>query len=321
MGEERLPEMMPVISIVVLTYNHEEYIRKCIDSILAQKTTFPYEIVIADDCSTDRTVEIVREFYSDKIKLITREKNVGICRNIYEAYREIKGKYIFDCSGDDYLPSDMALQKHVDYLETHEDVFSVGSWILFVDSQKGVEKVLDMPYTTYTLLDFLRGVPVGFFLGAMRNEFRQDNVEYLCKVRDAEEFQMLYYCLTKGKKAILQEPLYAYCRRTNANNYNSTHSFADILKNYAQGLRAIESTDRGKHNFNVIKTISYAKPIDYMLQNEGVKSIVTILRILTFKETCVFVWIKLLMKLNHREMPEYLLKEEKLIKQGMKTLK
>jgi len=317
-GDERGPltEIVPMISVVVLTYNHEEYIEKCIDSILAQQTTFPFEIVIADDCSTDRTVQIVREFYADKVQLIAREKNVGICRNIYEAYRNVKGKYIFDCSGDDYLPSDKTLQKHVDYLESHEDVFSVGSWILFVDPQHNVDKVLDTPYTSYTMLDFLRGVPAGFFLGAMRNEFRQDDVEYLCKIRDAEELQMLYYCLSKGKKAVLQEPLYAYCRRTGANNYNSTHSFAQILENYAKALRAIESADKGKHNFNVLKTVQYAKPIDYMLQNEGIKSIPTIFRILTLKEVWVFIWIKILMRINHRRVPEYLLKEQRLIKTG-----
>ncbi len=316
MDKKRLTETIPIMSVVVLTYNHEKYIRKCIDSILEQKTTFPFEVVIADDCSTDRTVQMVKEFYKDKVKLITREKNVGICRNIYEAYKNVKGKYIYDCSGDDYLPSDMTLQKHVDYLENHEDVFSVGSWILFVDSQKNVEKVIDMPYTRYTLLDFLRGVPVSFFLGAMRNEFRQDDVEYMCKVRDAEELQMLYYCLIKGEKAVLQEPLYAYCRRTSANNYNSTHSFADILENYAKALRAIESVDKGVHNFNVLRAILYAKPIDYMLQNEGIKSISTIFRILTLKEICIFIWVKFLIRINHRKVPEYLLTEERLIRRG-----
>lgn len=314
MSKEPKTETIPMVSVVVPTYNHEKYIEKCIDSILAQQTTFPFEIVIADDCSADRTVQIVRELYGDKVKVIAREKNVGLCRNLYEAYKSVSGKYIYDCSGDDYLPSDMTLQKHVDYLETHEDVFSVGSWILFVDSQKGVDKVLDMPYTSYTMLDFLRGVPIGFFLGAMRNEFKQDDVEYLCKVRDAEELQILYYCLSKGKKAILQEPLYAYCRRTDANNYNSTHSFADILKNYVKALRAIEAVDKGKYNFNVLRAVLYAKPIDYMLQNEGIKSIGVILRILTLRELCKFVWIKFLMKLNHHSVPKYLLKEERLLK-------
>lgn len=303
------------MSVVVTTYNHEKYIEKCIDSILMQKTNFLFEIVVADDCSTDRTVQLVREKYGDKVRMIAREKNVGTCRNIYDAYKTVDGKYIYDCSGDDYFPSDDVLQKHVDYLEAHEDVFSVASWLLFVDVQNNISKVIDMPYTTYTLLDFQKGVPIAFFLGAMRNEFKNDNVEYLCMGgRNSEDIQMVYYSLSKGKKAILQEPLYAYCKRNNANNYNSTHSFANILEDYAKGFRAIEATDARKHNFSVVKVIQYAKPIDYMLQNDGIKSVIAIIHILKFREICLFIWIKLLMKINHRQIPRFLLNERRLVK-------
>lgn len=119
-----------VVSIWCTAYNHEAYIRDAIESFLAQKTTFQYEIIIHDDASTDKTVDIIKEYeqkYPDLIHSICQKKNqysrnhpsVKWIQDI--AAQNCKGKYIAICEGDDYWIDVQKLQMQVDFLETHSE--------------------------------------------------------------------------------------------------------------------------------------------------------------------------------------------------------
>ena len=110
----------PLVSIVTITYNHEPYIRKCIEGVLMQQINFPIEFIIAEDCSTDGTLAICKEYaekYPELIRLITSENNVGAIANERRAMKAAKGKYIAFCEGDDYWTDSLKLQKQVDFLE------------------------------------------------------------------------------------------------------------------------------------------------------------------------------------------------------------
>lgn len=304
-----------MLSVVIFAYNHEKYIEKCIDSILQQKTDFAFEILLADDCSKDNTVNLVKEKYGDKIRILNRSQNLGLCRNMYEAFMEAEGKYIVECSGDDYLLTDHVFQSHVDFLEKHPEYFSVFNYMKIVNVNTQTEKVIEFPFEDFTLLDFLQGRRANLYIGTMRNSFREDNPEYLCHGgRNNEEIQMYYYTLSKGKKRILPEPLFVYCFRTDAQNYCSTHSYLDMLEDYARGFRAVEEVDRGKHNLNIAKLWYYERNIDRILEQKDLKLILGIFSVLKIKEIIGFIWIKLLMRFNHRQIPNFLIRENKLIK-------
>jgi len=98
----------PLVSICCMTYNHEPYIRQCIEGFLIQKTSFSFEIIIHDDASSDKTADIVREYsmkYPTIIHPILQVENQfskGV--KIFQTYvqHRIKGKYIAFCEGDDY---------------------------------------------------------------------------------------------------------------------------------------------------------------------------------------------------------------------------
>lgn len=100
--------MRPLVSVCCLAYNHAPYIRKALDGILMQKTSFLFEVIIHDDVSTDGTIDIIKEYaeqYPDIIKPIFEEenqfsKNVPINLNIL--YPRARGKYIATCECDDY---------------------------------------------------------------------------------------------------------------------------------------------------------------------------------------------------------------------------
>lgn len=310
-------EMRPMLSVIVFSYNHKEYISTCLESIFRQKTDFTFEILIADDASPDGTARMVQEKYGDRVRMLERKENLGLCRNMYDAFMQAEGKYIYECSGDDYLPVEYALQRFVDYLENHEDIFSVTGWNEMYDVAKGTKKTVEQPYGEFTFLDFLKGEKIYFFMGMMRNTFKQDKPEYLCKgSRNHEEVQIWYYTLLKSKKVILPERLYTYCYRTGgtSGNYNSRNDFLKILGDYANGFRAVEREAQGKFKFDIAKITYYSGCIDYYIQNNGLKAAINLLKVLRPGELFSFVWIKFLMKMNHRTVPAFLLREKRLMR-------
>ncbi|WP_214844845.1 glycosyltransferase [Exiguobacterium sp. s150] len=117
---------MMMVSINCITYNHEAYIGKTIESFLAQRTDFDFEILIHEDASTDRTADIIRSYeekHPDKIRVIYQTENQyskGVFINRLNEERA-RGKYVALCDGDDYWTDPYKLQKQVDYMEAHPD--------------------------------------------------------------------------------------------------------------------------------------------------------------------------------------------------------
>lgn len=118
-----MKENTPLVSISMVTYNHEAYIAQAIEGVLMQKTDFQYELVIGEDCSLDNTRKICIEYkekYPDKIKLLLPAKNLGITQNFLAIMQACSGKYIAQCDGDDFWTDSQKLQKQVDILEQNE---------------------------------------------------------------------------------------------------------------------------------------------------------------------------------------------------------
>ncbi len=114
----------PLVSICCITYNHEPYIRKCLDGFLMQKVDFPIEIIIGEDCSTDKTRQICEEYakrHPHLINLLPSEHNLGCLDNEYRVMKTARGKYIAFCEGDDYWTEPTKLQRQVDFLESHPE--------------------------------------------------------------------------------------------------------------------------------------------------------------------------------------------------------
>ncbi len=113
------------ISVIVATYNQEATLPRTLDSILSQKCSVPYEILIADDCSTDSTEVVGRRYaekYPDKVRYIRRPSNLGLVRNYFTAICEARGKFIADCAGDDFWIDPTKLQRQFDILNSDSEI-------------------------------------------------------------------------------------------------------------------------------------------------------------------------------------------------------
>lgn len=116
-----------MVSVLCTAFNHSEYIAQALESFVSQQTSFPFEVLVNDDCSSDNTAEIIRQYaekYPHIIRPFIQEKNLysqGI--NIYDHvfYPNARGKYIALCEGDDYWSDPMKLQLQVDFLENNPD--------------------------------------------------------------------------------------------------------------------------------------------------------------------------------------------------------
>ena len=110
----------PLVSVCMTTYNHEAYLSRAIESVLAQETAFDVELVLGEDCSTDATRSICEDYaarYPDRIRLVTSAENVGWRANYRRTFEACRGKYVAYLDGDDWWSDPRKLQKQADVLE------------------------------------------------------------------------------------------------------------------------------------------------------------------------------------------------------------
>jgi glycosyltransferase involved in cell wall biosynthesis len=182
----------PKASIMVITYNHEKYIAQALESVLMQETEYSYEINVIEDCSTDRTQEIIlryKERFPDKINIYFNPKNIGTLsppaqKVFYEGFKTLRGDYLAILEGDDYWTSPQKLQQQISFLEGHRDfvacahntlkIYEDGSQaphrFHYVEGNKHVHTVHDFAAMTsffhassILYRNVLRGVPVRAF--------------------------------------------------------------------------------------------------------------------------------------------------------------
>ena len=154
-----------MVSVLCATYNQEKYIGKALESFVKQKTDFKFEIIVNDDCSTDNTANIIKEYankYPDLIKPIYQTENQyskGIDFFVHILFPKAQGKYFAICEGDDYWIDENKLQKQFDYLENHPDYsFCVHNAIKVDLNSKKVGEIFPVKEDTdLTCEDFILG--------------------------------------------------------------------------------------------------------------------------------------------------------------------
>lgn len=141
-----------MVTVCVVTYNQEQWIRQTLDAILAQKTEYPYEVIVGEDHGSDGTRAICQE-YADKyenVRLLPETENLGVTANWIRCIQAGTGKYIMTCAGDDWWHNPKKIQMQVDFMEVHPECVvchtdideyndNTGSLVRNVKKTKGIE--------------------------------------------------------------------------------------------------------------------------------------------------------------------------------------
>lgn len=177
-----------VVTVVIITYNHEKFIEQAIDSVLMQKVNFNYEVLIGNDCSPDNTKNILLKYEKyDFFKIFNRPKNMGANKNSCDLLKRAKGKYVAFLEGDDYWTDENKLQKQVDFLENHQEYIGVAHRQNVVDINgkyiKTYEEWSKRHSKKYTKKDVEKGNM--FFQGnalMVKNFYKDNDFSFIYKI-------------------------------------------------------------------------------------------------------------------------------------------
>jgi len=189
----------PLVSICCMTYNHENYIRQCLDGFVMQQTSFPIEILVHEDASTDNTAEIVKEYevkYPHLFKCIYQTENQFAKQNtlVNIIFPMSRGKYIALCEGDDYWTDPYKLQKQVNFLEANPD-FSLCFHAVKILKEGHLvnDFITKVPADVTTIDDLLKGNYIYPLSTVFRNIFQNGLPKWFinCVVGDYPLFMLL----------------------------------------------------------------------------------------------------------------------------------
>lgn len=143
-----------LVSVVMITYGHENFIEQAINGVLMQQCDFDIELIIVNDCSPDKTDSVVKKIIENNpkaswFKYLKHEENIGMTHNFIYALKEAKGKYIAICEGDDYWTDPLKLQKQVNFLEGNNDFV-----LCFTDRDILVNGKIEVNLPLYTKSNF-----------------------------------------------------------------------------------------------------------------------------------------------------------------------
>ncbi len=231
------------VSVCIITYKHENYIRQALDSVFMQKTNFNYEVIVGEDASPDNTRQILLEYkekYGDKLVLILHDTNQGVSKNARSVYAKVRGRYIANLEGDDYWTDENKLQKQFDILEKNPQYSAVCNDFMSISPEGEVLKksVLNLKKDIVkTMNDWMReGYSLHTCTIFRRNIFPETGEEYI-KLKTAEPtmgdlitFTLLY---DAGDIYVIKDALSAHRMA----GKKDTSSFS-----YSQKSRAIEHT-------------------------------------------------------------------------------
>ena len=242
-------EHTPLVTVLVTTYNQEKYIAQALDSVLAQKTDFPFEIYVSEDCGTDGTRDILREYarrYPQIIRLNLREKNVGISRNWYEGLCAARGDYVCTLEGDDWWRDESKLQKQADFLRSHPEYLAVSHTLLLTDDAGRTYGTLPddkrILNADATMALFLRGVTYSCTACMVRNIFRTPDPAreaYVTANRSIADFALCMLYLDGGRVFVMDEAMSAYRVGGPAAEHKNYNTRASAVKKYADFLDVV----------------------------------------------------------------------------------
>ncbi|MCE7040579.1 glycosyltransferase [Dyadobacter sp. CY312] len=258
---------MMKVSVCVVTYNHEKFVPKMLDSLLMQETTFPYEIIVGDDCSKDNTVSILKEYQSrfpDKIRLLLQSKNLGLNGkyNALNTFANAKGEYIAQFDGDDYLTSPHKLQKQVEMLDANPHYSaSYHNAMAIYDDNSAPSHLVNMLKKPEVTVDDLIGEDELCFIATSSLMFRRADFE---KNPDPEwtnlstsgDIPRNIMLASRGPIGYIDEVMSVYRKNRGGASFADNHYSSDFLFNRIQLYSNINKEFNYRYDAKLKKNIA-----------------------------------------------------------------
>lgn len=224
------------ISIVVAVYNHEKYIEKAIRSILAQDICFKYEVLIGEDCSTDKSRAVLRRMepsLPSEFKIFYRNYNLGIVNNFRDLYKKSRGRYIIVLEGDDYWCYRYKLKEQFLFLESNKEYIAIAHNSNIVD-ENDKEIYFEYPEcknSEYTMEDFFCDyLPGQTTTILMRNIYKNNLIDENLDVGNYPGDRRIAFLLVfNGKIKCIQEKWSSYRYVTSSGSSFSATRSNDLL--------------------------------------------------------------------------------------------
>ncbi|MDF2541079.1 MAG: hypothetical protein K0S47_797 [Herbinix sp.] len=241
-----------MVSVYMLTYQHVKYIKQALESVLMQKVSFRYEIVIGDDFSTDGTRDILIDYknkYPDLIRLFLNNKNLGVSNNVRNMNNRCLGKYIAFLEGDDYWTDHTKLQQQVDFLENNPEYSAVYHDANIIGDDPRNCKLYKVSHRDISdLKDYFKDYPtIPTASLVMMNIFRDQNYDkYFTKTLFISDRITQSLVLRYGKMKYLDRKMSTYRYMTRGKLSFSSQDYIFKKKDFIKALkvqRAIASQD------------------------------------------------------------------------------
>jgi len=217
------PSSSPVVSVCLITYQHAPFIREALESVLCQEASFPFEICIGEDDSSDGTREICKEYarrFPDRIRLFLRSRSEVLFingrpsgrLNLVRTLKECQGKYVALLEGDDYWTSPKKLQRQVDFLEEHQDVALCGHGVALVGKRSQDEEFIDPPQPSglsCSTQELLGGMIIHTSTIMLRNWYDWDFPPWFFEL-PMGDWPLAIMCSLRGRIAFLPDTMSAY---------------------------------------------------------------------------------------------------------------
>lgn len=235
-----MTNLQELISVIVCTYNQQDTIGRTLDSILSQECHLPFEIIIGEDCSTDNTLAICKQYeqkHPNVIRVIANPSNKGFVRNYFDCLRACKGKYIADCAGDDFWIDNRKLEDESIILEKDQSIGIVHTdWLRYNEDTKELSfpgkaqntqtKVDGKSLLTAILMPDSRPA-IHLCTSLFRNEWIQKAMQQYPQFFDpqayqCEDVQIAFFFAHMGNVAWIDKPTLAYsCGKHTISNPDS----------------------------------------------------------------------------------------------------
>lgn len=237
-------ERKPKVSVTVVTYNHGEWLRECLESIVTQETNFPFEVIVGDDASTDGlTRQILAEYASCFPHIVVpvfREKNIGGTQNYLDVVSRAQGEYIAHIDGDDLmLPHKLQLQ--ADYLDAHPKISIVSHDVEVIKSDGALLKKNFLDYVPPEVSDINYLVSNGCFFSHCSKMYRKSSI--ISKYRSMRTVDFFYHIesASKGDIGYINKILGKYRKASGTASDINGASYSTLYQTYNDAFnRAIE---------------------------------------------------------------------------------